>query len=300
MRIAVALALLASAAVADACPWTRHYCPPGPVVVYPYCPPPVVRFVESKPPEPVAAKEDVAPDGWCHIRGRVVYDGDKPPVQKLIPNSGGAYTEDWVVNASNRGVKNVVVWLVPELTNEQLEALKDRKLREVPSFRAKDIYPGLPEQKEVTVLNPEKPIAFLPHVAVVRAGADVVFRNASTRPANVKWVSRNNGEFNALLAPNFGVFRIDQTKAERTSIEVSSAIHPWMKAYVWVLDHPYFAVTDDDGAFEIRFVPKGNLRLVAWQEMTGFRGGREGRWGEAIRVPSGRVDLGEIKLKPTP
>ena len=73
-----------------------------------------------------------------------------------------------------------------------------------------------------------------------------------------------------------------------------------MKAYVWVLDHPYFAVTDADGNFEIRFAPKGNLRLVAWQEATGFKGGREGRWGEPIRVPSGRLDLGEIKLSRRP
>jgi hypothetical protein len=300
MRTVVVIALLASAAVADACPWTRHYCPPGPVIVYPYCPPPVVRFVEAKPPEtkPAVVKEDVAPDGWCHIRGRVVYDGDPLPVQKLIPRSGGAYTEDWVVNATNRGVKNVVVWLVPELSNEQVQALKDRKLREVPSFRAKDVYPGLTEQKEVTVLIPEKPIALVPHVAIVRAGSDVVFRNASTRPENVKWVSVKNGEFNPLLPPNFSAFRIDQAKTERLPIGVEASIHPWMKAYVWVLDHPYFAVTDDDGNFEIRFAPKGNLRLVVWQETTGFRGGREGRWGEAVRVPSGRLDLGEIKLKP--
>jgi hypothetical protein len=192
-----------------------------------------------------------------------------------------------------------VVWLVPELTKEQLESLKDRKVREVPSFRAKDVYPGLPEQKEGTVLIPEKPIVFVPHVAVVRVGSDVVFRNLSTRPENVKWSSTNNGQFSPLVPPNFHIFRIDQAKPERGPIAVDSAIHPWMKAYVWVLDHPYFAVTDDDGNFEIRFAPKGNLRLAAWQEATGFRGGREGRWGEAIRVPSGRLNLGEIKLKPS-
>jgi hypothetical protein len=245
MRTFIALALLGCASVADACPWTRPYCPPGPVVVYPCypppvyyyppCPPPVVRIVEAKPPEPEtkpavtkAPTEDVAPDGWCHIRGRVVYDGDPIPVQKLIPRSGGAYTEDWVVNPTNRGVKNVVVWLVPELTGEQLEALKDRKLREVPSFGAKDVYPGLPEQKEVTVLIPEKPIAFVPHVAVVRAGADVVFRNASTRPENVKWSSVNNGEFSPLVPPNYRVFRIDRTIKERLPSAVDSAINAWM------------------------------------------------------------------------
>jgi hypothetical protein len=298
MRAVATLLLLAS--VATACPWARRCCPPGPVVVYPYCPPPVVRVVEEQSPRPekVTATEDVAPDGWCHIRGRVVYDGNKIPVQKLIPGSGGAYTEDWVVNPTNRGVKNVVVWLVPELSNEQVQALKDRKLREVPSFQAKDIYPRLPEKEDVTVLIPEMPIAFMPHIAVVRTGSGVIFRNASTRPDNVKWSSVKNGEVNRLLPPNLGAVRMDETKVERTSIAVESSIHPWMKAYVLILDHPYFAVTDADGNFEIRFAPKGNLRLVAWQEATGFKGGREGRWGEPIRVPTGRLDLGEIKVGP--
>jgi len=70
-----------------------------------------------------------------------------------------------------------------------------------------------------------------------------------------------------------------------------------MKAYVRVFDHPYFAVTTPDGSFEIKYVPKGNLRLFVWQEYAGYRNGPEGRFGEAIQVPSGRLDLGEVKVK---
>src|SRR4051812_46846290 len=110
MRTVVALLLLVSAA--NACPWWGRCGPPRPVVYPCYpppvyyslpVPPPVIRVVEVPPaPEgkPVV-KEDEAPDGWCHVRGRVVYDGDPIPVQKEIPNSGGAYTEDWVVNPKN-------------------------------------------------------------------------------------------------------------------------------------------------------------------------------------------------------
>lgn len=139
--------------------------------------------------------------------------------------------------------------------------------------------------------------AYVPHVIVAQAGSDLTIRNLSREPHNVQWTSTNNGLFNVLLAPG-QQHQVGGLTAERNSIEIASSIYPWMKAYVWVLDHPYFAVTDRDGNFEIRFAPTGNLRLVAWQEAMGFRGGREGRWGEAIRVPSGRLDLGEIKLKP--
>ena len=43
-------------------------------------------------------------------------------------------------------------------------------------------------------------------------------------------------------------------------------IHPWMKAYFFVLDHPYFAVTDEKGRFEIQGLPAGEYTLSAWHE----------------------------------
>jgi hypothetical protein len=260
--------------------------------------PPTRNPGSGKPVGLAAPDGETAPDGWCHIRGRVVYDGNPIPVRKLIPKSKGAYTEDWVVNPTNRGVQNVVVWLVPELTAEQLDRLKSRKLRDAPSFPAKQVYHGLMAKEDVTVAVPEKPIAFFPHVVGVRAGSDIVIRNNSTRPESVRWTSINNGEFSPLVPPNVGVFRVEDAKKERNSIAVESVIHPWMKAFVWVFDHPYFAVTNADGEFEIRFAPKGSLRLTTWQEDVGFKGGRDGRWGEPIQVPSGKLDLGDIKLKP--
>jgi hypothetical protein len=202
-----------------------------------------------------------------------------------------------VVNANNRGVKNVVVWLVPELSDEQIKALEARRLRDVPSFRPDQIYPGLSRKGSYLIVHERAVRAYSPHVQVVQAASDLAVVNGSDAPANAKWESRANGEFNILQPPG-RLNRFENLKAERLPIMVSSSLHPRMRAYVWVLDHPYFAVTDQDGNFEIKFAPKGNLRLVVWQETTGFRGGREGRWGEAIKVPSGRIDLGEIKVKP--
>jgi hypothetical protein len=318
MRLAsfAAISLLAIPSWVDACPWLSRPCRPHPVVVYQPCPPPafaypcarsapVVPVVDAKVPGSVVVDENIAPDGWCHIKGRVVFEGDPLPKQKLIPNSKGAYTEEWVVNAANRGVKNVVVWFAPEPTTDELKDLQSRKLREFPSFKEKDIYPLLPKRRDVTINIIEAPIAFIPHLVAVRAGSDLVFLNVSTRPENLKWVSRDNEELNKLVPPgapppNQSEFRVKEIKPERYAIEVSSSINPWMRAWVRVFDHPYFTVTDSNGEFEIRFAPRGNLRLFVWQESAGFRNGREGRFGEAIRVPSGRLDLGELKIKALP
>ena len=46
-------------------------------------------------------------------------------------------------------------------------------------------------------------------------------------------------------------------------------VHPWMLAYVQVFDHPFFAVTGDDGKFRIPRLPAGSYTLIAWHEKYG-------------------------------
>ena len=46
-------------------------------------------------------------------------------------------------------------------------------------------------------------------------------------------------------------------------------IHSWMKSYQLILDHPYAAVTDENGAFEIPNLPAGKHEFVIWQESGG-------------------------------
>ncbi len=46
-------------------------------------------------------------------------------------------------------------------------------------------------------------------------------------------------------------------------------VHGWMNAYAGVLDHPYFAVTGEDGTFEIKNLPPGTYKLTAWHEKLG-------------------------------
>ena len=52
-------------------------------------------------------------------------------------------------------------------------------------------------------------------------------------------------------------------------IHVKCDVHPWMSAWVGVFDNPFFAVTQDDGKFEIKNIPAGTYKLVASHEMFG-------------------------------
>ncbi len=46
-------------------------------------------------------------------------------------------------------------------------------------------------------------------------------------------------------------------------------VHPWMKGYIAVFQHPYFAITGKDGTFELKNVPHGEFRIEAWHEKYG-------------------------------
>jgi hypothetical protein len=69
-----------------------------------------------------------------------------------------------------------------------------------------------------------------------------------------------------------------------------------MKAYVRIFDHPYYAVTDQDGRFEIKLAPAGSAQLVIWHDSGWGPGGKQ---GNPIVIKSNEVlDLGDLKMKP--
>jgi hypothetical protein len=240
-------------------------------------------------------------DKWVTVKGRIVWDDSKgaPPARKAITPTKDEEvcskdkdfkTEDVIVDAKTKGVKNVVVWLAPE------PAAGGPKLKDLPPFDKKDIFPSLAKPSKPDVEIDQPCCRFIPHVLAAQEGQNMIIKNSAPIPHNAKWTSRENGEINPLV-PSGAQFKVpDPLKAERFPINVECSIHPWMKAYVWVFKNPYFAVTDDEGNFEIKNAPvlNGKLRLVMWHE-SGVSG--DWRMGEPISVKPGTTDLKEIKLK---
>src|SRR5579862_7123231 len=63
---------------------------------------------------------------------------------------------------------------------------------------------------------------------------------------------------------------LEQTVArEEIAVPVKCNVHPWMKGYIAVFKHPYFAVTDKNGNFEVKDLPPGSYTITAWQEKLG-------------------------------
>ena len=107
----------------------------------------------------------------------------------------------------------------------------------------------------------------MPH-AGVQVGQTVVIRNSDATLHNVHAVPANNAEFN-----NGQPFEGMELEHTFDSVEVmvpfKCDVHPWMSSYMGVLDHPFFAVTGDDGMFSIDGLPAGDYVLEVWHEELG-------------------------------
>lgn len=241
-----------------------------------------------------AAVADAADKDWGTIKGQIVYAGDKLPEvvelkvdkdQQHCLEKGKLFGEEWVVNKDNKGIRWVFVWLSPD-----------------PSAGKKDvpIHPSLKDIKDKKVTIDQPCCAFEPHALAIREGQIVVAKNSSPIAHNFNYAGHplvNQGK-NQLMPPK-SEFEIDNLRAdEKFPVSVSCNIHGWMKAYVRVFNHPYFAVTNEKGEFEIKNAPAGEWRLKIWHD-SGWRGGAMGRDGEKITIKGGAVtDLGKLEMKP--
>jgi plastocyanin len=107
---------------------------------------------------------------------------------------------------------------------------------------------------------------YTPHVIGVMAGQVVNFRNSDKVLHNVNGSAAfANKGFNFAQPPGTQN-GVTFANPESTPIRMACNVHPFMAMHVAVLDHPFFAVSDADGKFEIRNLPPGNYTLGVWHE----------------------------------
>ena len=114
----------------------------------------------------------------------------------------------------------------------------------------------------------QKGCMYEPHVLALRTDQPLQVVNSDSVTHNIHPVPKDNREWNESQPP--GSAPITQTFArQEVALPVKCNVHPWMKAYIAVLGHPYFQVTGRDGSFELKNVPPGTYKLVAWHELFG-------------------------------
>lgn len=189
------------------------------------------------------------------ITGRVFYRGPRParkPIdlsacpQCMQAIDGPIYDESLVVN-DDGSLQNVVVSISGGLP---------------PGARfASATDPVTLDQKGCT---------FRPHVIVARVGQPIVVKNSDPFLHTVRSLDAEQSPAFNLAQPTIGQRQVEALRAVET-FAVTCDLHPWMKAWVRVFNHPYFAVTRADGSFSLPPLPPGTYLLKAWHERLGVR-----------------------------
>ncbi len=199
---------------------------------------------------------------WGSIKGRVVFDGEvpekpqaTPKLQELLKDAAicapePVPDETFVVDPKSKGIANVFVYL--------------RKKPET-------VHPDLIESSNEPVIFDMKSCRFLPHVLTVQAGQPVRLLNSDFLPHVVMTLPFANDSVSLLVDHRDHAGKAISFKSgERFPFKVACTIHPWMQSWWLVTDHPYVAITNAKGEFQIDRLPVGQHELVAWHERTGY------------------------------
>jgi plastocyanin len=186
------------------------------------------------------------------ISGKVAFSGPAPEMKTIdmsaTPACASAHStpqksEEVIVNP-NKTLKYVFVWLKS----------------------------GVPDKawpvSSTPVSMDQTGCMYEPHVIGAMVNQDVKFANSDSTNHNIHPLPRKNTEWNESEPPKTSDVVKKFTK-EEVMMPVKCNIHPWMRAYIGVVSHPFFAVTGDDGAFKIKGLPPGKYTVEAWHERYG-------------------------------
>jgi hypothetical protein len=190
-------------------------------------------------------------DGPGVVSGRISFEGQPPPRTPLkmaadpncTPSTKGALSEITIVGPEG-GLQNVFVYIKDGLGNR--------------------VY-AIPE---MPVVLDQRGCRYEPHVFGVFVGQPVEIRNSDPTLHNVHAMPKTNREFNFGQQPNLPPLTRSFNEPE-IGLPIRCDVHGWMRAYANVVTHPFFAVTTEDGMFEIKGLPPGTYTIEAWHERLG-------------------------------
>lgn len=157
-------------------------------------------------------------------------------------HSGGARTEEVVVNGGK--LQNVFVHVKEGLTGSHAVGTDN-------------------------VVIDQVGCVYTPHVVGVGVGQNLVFKNSDGILHNIKSQPTANRPFNKSQPTNMET--ATQFATKEVMVPVQCDVHGWMQAFVGVVDHPYFAVSGNDGSAKISNLPPGTYTIEAWHEKYGAK-----------------------------
>jgi hypothetical protein len=195
---------------------------------------------------------DPATAGTLH--GKVTFQGPKP-ARELISmeaeqgcvkaNAGKPVYSPAVLTGKGGGLANAFVYIQAGLEGKKFEPVR-----------------------EPAVVLDQRGCMFLPRVIGIRPAQALDLKNGDSVAHNIHPMPVNNREWNNEQPPHAPDVEHRFARPE-VMIPVKCNIHAWMHAWIGVVDHPYFAVTNSDGSFEWKDVPPGDYTIAVWHEKLG-------------------------------
>jgi plastocyanin len=207
----------------------------------------------AAPASSAAGGQKVDPANAGDVKGTVMLDGVAPKNEAIRMNAdpvcireakGTQAQETYIVGSDGKTLGNVFVYVKDGLGNYVFDT---------PTESAKI------DQKECR---------YHPHVFGMRVGQPLEIINSDPTLHNIHALPKSNKEFNN-GQPIQGMKMNHVFTAKEVMVPFKCDVHGWMNAYVGVLDHPYFAVTTESGAFELKSLPPGTYTIEAWHEKLG-------------------------------
>jgi hypothetical protein len=224
---------------------------------------------------------------WGSLKGRFLIDGTPGKVADLVVNKDQYCIDhkpsnDSLVVGKDNSLVNAVVFL------------------KAPLGKKVDIHPDYEAKLKEPVVLDNHFCTFKPHVLMARLGQEIVIKNSDDVGHNTNIPSFS---FNQTV-PVKDKLKIKDGAAAPVPMPISCGIHPWMKAHVLSLDHPYMVTSGEDGKFEIKNIPAGTNEFQFWHELPGnlknmkLSGGMTDVKGRAkLKIEAGKtLDLGDIKV----
>jgi hypothetical protein len=214
-----------------------------------------------------ASPENARAQGYGHIAGQFLLDGEIPVPQTIVKKGDPAvkdapvcaaedvHSDELVVDAKSNGIANVFIYMMS----------KDAKKLK--------LHPSQEKSAKGEIVFDQKGCRFVPHCLVVRTDQTVVVKSDDAISHNTHGYLAKNEPFNFLVGGNDrkGVpVSPAFTTAETLPMPVKCDIHAWMQAHWLIVDHPYAALTDKEGKFTMENLPEGEHTFRVWHERAGY------------------------------
>ena len=186
------------------------------------------------------------------IRGNVRFEGTPPAPRQVVMQADCAMRHEGPVRdeslvVSEGGVANVFVAVVEGLAQGSRSPVPD-----------------------TPVVVDQEGCLYTPRVVGVAVGQSLVLQNSDPFLHNVRAVAEDNRGFN-LSMPMEGMRLERRFRKPERMVQLRCDVHPWMGAWIGVMEHSFYAISDAVGAYVISDLPPGDYVLEAWHEVLGTK-----------------------------